>query len=251
MSGIQIQTTFGRTDLPVVTPLRDQIAAMPGLALWAQADPAHLTLDGNLITTWGDVAGGANTLHRVSLTSRAEFVGNQIAGYPAARFRGSDDVADGQVDIYSTAATLPDAAPYTLATVFKRTTSTNPDTIIGKFTDASTRVLLNCQNGAENVRLQHGTSTITRAITAGSWNYVLAAFTGSTLLMNVNGVDVPPVAAAGSMGAASVIIGALSGAGSQAFDGWLSDLLIFNADVLSDNGKKTLLTSYFRAEYGL
>jgi hypothetical protein len=58
MPGIQLQTTFGNAALPVVTPLADQIAAIPDLAIWAQADAAHLVLSGANITTWLDRAGG-------------------------------------------------------------------------------------------------------------------------------------------------------------------------------------------------
>ncbi len=249
---VEIQTTFGNAALPVVTPLADQIAAIPGLAIWAQADAAHLVLSGANITTWLDRAGGVNTLHRYVDASRAEYAGNQIAGYPAAIFRGTDTNADGTTDFYTTAVTLPTGAPYTMVAVFKRTANTTVDTLIAKFTDASNRAILQCEVAAANVSLKHGTSTLSGPINNGAWNYVIAAFTGSTLLMNVNGVDVTPVTAVGSMGTGSVIVGALAGpAGAQALDGAISDVMIFNADVLSNATYKAALIAYFDREYGL
>lgn len=251
MSGIQIQTTFGNSALPVVTPLAEQIAAIPDLAIWAQADAAHLVLSGVNITTWNDRAGGVNTLHRYSDAARAEYSADQIGGYPAAIFRGTDTVADGTPDYYSAGALLPAEDPYTMVAVFKRSGATTQDTLISKFTDASNRALLACQSGAANVRLQHGTSTISGPISDGAWNYVIAAFDGTTLLMNVNGVDITPVTAAGSMGAANVYVGGLNAAGTQALDGALSDVMIFNADVLSNATYKAALIAYFSREYGL
>lgn len=251
MSGIQLQTTFGNAALPVVTPLADTLAAIPDLAIWAQADAAHLVLSGANITTWNDRAGGSNTLHRYSDAARAEYSTDQIGGYAAAVFRGTDANVDGTNDYYTTAATLPAGDPYTLVAVFKRTTNTTQDTLISKFTDASNRALLACQSGAASVRLQHGTSTISGPITEGAWNYVIAGFDGSNLLMNVNGTDITPVTAAGSMGAANVFVGGLNSAGTQALDGALSDVMIFNADVLSNATYKAALIAYFDREYGL
>lgn len=247
-----LPVTFTTPGLPLATPLMDQIIADDRLFMWAQADSAHVTLAGAEIAAFNNVGAADRAFAAFSSVTRAGLVANRIAGkYAAAHFDGSTAPDDGASDVYtiSSGALVADA-PYAYAVVFRLDDTAGGTTLLSRFTDATNRAILAVSNADQtHVALQHGTSQIIGSLVSG-WNWVVAGYDGANLQMICNGVVSTPVAAAGSTGAATLALGALNGAGSQAVDGDIADALVFSADIFADDFA-LVLRDYFQTVYGL
>lgn len=253
MAGIRVNTTFTLAGMPVKTPKAEVIAAIPSLLVWGQADAATVTLSGAEITLFTDKAGGSGTFVPVASTRRALLEAGALGAYSAALFKGSTTSVDGATDCYTaTGITLAEDTPYSYFAVFKPSDTGNQDCIISRFTSTTVRALLAVEITTGNLLFQHGTATITHTgLTSDEWHYAICSFDGTDLKMTVDGVDKTPVTATGQTGSASIILGAITNGGSQAFDGYISDAAIFDDDVLGDPDQKAALIDFCRLAYGL
>ena len=252
MSGIILNTSFDNDNLPVSAKLSDRIKAIDSLVAWFQADSEHVTLASSEIATWTDKAGGAGVLTAVSASNRAVLTSGAISSYSAASFKGTPLNPSAVAMYLLSGASFPTTSPYSFAVVFNPADAANGDTVLGRFTDVSTRMILNIETGATSVNFSHGTSTYLRhPISSGTWCYVIGSFDGTNLRMYADGISYGAVAAAGTSGTANFLVGALTPVGSQAFDGSISDVMLFSDDIISDADQLAAVVEYITAVYGL
>lgn len=247
----KLNVKFTNENLPVSTSLRDQIKAIPSLFTWAQADSAHVTLAGTEITRFNDVAGGEVYFEPVSTARRADLVTDAIGQYSAGRFYGSTSFDDGAADCYlASGGVLTPNTPYSYAAIFKPADIADAANILSRYTDASNRAALYMTGGMEKVRFVHGSALVDAPVQIGSWSYAIASFDGTNINLRVNGVAATSTAAAGATGGAGLVLNALTSAGLQAFDGDISDALVFSGDIIG-SGEYEAIEDYARTVYGL
>lgn len=252
MPGITLNTTFSNAELPSSLPLGEQIVAEPSLLAWFQADAGHVTLSSNEILTMTDKAGGAGVLTPVSATRRPDLEAGALGSYSAAKFNGVT-TADGDSDVcVLSGVAVPSSGAYTYVAIFKPDDVSGGDTVCGRFTDASTRSILNIPNGVNAINFNHGsTSAMSHPIAVDEWSIVIAAFDGTDLHYYGDGVTYTPVTAVGTTGGTSFHVGALNSSGSQALDGYIADLMFFNSNVFDDPELLQVIKDYARLVYGL
>lgn len=253
MAGIKLLTTFNNDNLVPATSLGASIASAATLVGWFQADTQHAILDGNDINYFTDLGGGDGRFTRLASNSMAVLETDQIAGYSAAKFNGGtieSATPDGYV---FSGATLDTDAAYTYVALFKPADNVNGDTIISRFSGVDDRAILNMPNGAGVLRYQHGSGDGTaHPITPGEWCLVIAAYDGSaSAKLYADGITYPSVSTSGTSGSSNLYLGVLNDQLSQAFDGHLSDVMLFSEDLFANPTRLAEIKNYFQTVYGV
>lgn len=243
--------TFTNPNLPSAKSLRSQIKEIPNLFTWAQADPAYVDLAGEEITKFKDVAGGLVSFDPTGTNTRADLLSNQIAGHSAARFYGTTSADDGASDQYAaTGGTLVSTAPYSYAVVFKAADAADAANLISRFTDTSNRSAIYMTAGLNKIRFLHAATLTDAPITLNTWNYAIASYDGSSIHFRVNGVAATSFAATGTAGSGTLTLNARDTSGIQAFDGDMSDVMVFSSDIIG-SGDYAIVEQYIRQVYDL
>lgn len=243
--------TFTNPNLPSAKSLRSQIKEIPNLFAWAQADPAYVTLTGEEITKFKDVAGGLVSFDPTGTNTRADLVPNQIGGHSVARFYGATSADDGAADQYAaTGGVLVSTAPYSYVVVFKASDAADAANLISRYTDASNRSAIYMTGGLEKIRVLHGSTVTDAPITLNTWNYAIASHDGENLHLRVNGAAATSKATTGGAGTGPLTLNALNTTGTQSFDGDMSDVMVFSSDIIG-SGDYAVVEQYIRQVYGL
>lgn len=251
-SGIKLNIAFNDADdLPSAGPVASQIAAIPGLLGWFQADPLYTTIVSGGIDVFADRAGGANTFSKTSVNGRAVLTADQINGFYAADF----DPGGAGVDRYTfTGATFNANAAFTWVVVFRVDDTTADRNVLAVFTDASNKASINTGVGASTFRFQYGGGVgITAPVTVGQWHAAICSFDGTLMKMWADGNRLTDSDVTGTGGTASLVLGALNTAGAQGLDGAVSDALIFTGDLLDAENAAyfTSLRDYIKNVYDI
>ena len=258
MARINIKTTQKikhASALPSAVSPVDYIIGMASLVGWYQAaDPFVDVINGTEIDAFRDRAGGSVVFNRYSATNRADLVATtSMNGLTAAKFNGTT-TADGSTDYYVLSdSALPDVGgAFTYALAITPADNSGADYIFGRFQGSTQRAIISIAPGSDNIRFQVGSKVIEAPVVIGSANVVFASWDGDTLRMRVNGTDATPVDGTGEdVGTGPLFLGTFSVSGSQAFDGWVADAIVWEADLLGTNDAAIPnFESFCAANYG-
>lgn len=255
MAGVILNTIFNNAALPTSKSLVEQISTIPGLLGWFQGDSAKVEIDQGGIAGFNDVAGSSARFYRDSAENQAEVISNDLATYSAAVFNPAES-ANGKSDSYSLLnATLSPDSPYTYVAVFKQSANpenTGGDTIVGRYVSSASRAMVNIGGGATEVTFLHGDTFAHRhPIQKEQWHVVIASFDGTNLKFIGDDVTYESRVASGSTGSSAVRLGALSASGDQSFEGSISDVMLFQSDVIGTEDSLNLIKAYMKSVYGL
>jgi hypothetical protein len=257
MTGVVLDTTFPDDGEPYYSAdqnLKDDIAAITNLVAWFQADPAEVTFaTGTDIGTVTDVAGLTGTLTPTSTVRRPALADDQINGLEAFDFTRADSDSF-QLGV----ASLDTNADFSYAALFRPTDAgLTVQTIVGRQTDSSNRAVMWIIS-ADKLRFTYGADLTGEAnLTDGEWYLAICSLNESEgkLKLRVNGVnqteDVSITANAG--GTATVCVGAVNTAGGSPFGGEITDVWLFQKDILAtaNAADLALVEQYVQNVYGL
>jgi hypothetical protein len=250
MTGIVLNTQFNNPNLPIALSIAEQIMAAPSYFAWFQADAVYCDLAGAEISAWNDRSGNAAKFVGVSAASYADIEADKLGGYSAAKFNGTTSAET--VDVYGlNGLDLDTTLPYSYVAIYKPGDNVDGETLLGRFTNSTNRSILNAPNGLGLMRFQHGNNTIEHPVNIGEWNVTIAAWTGTQSRLSGNGGVISPVTATGASGSTQFALGALNTAGGQAFDGYISDIMMFSEDIFANASLLALVKEYISSVYGL
>lgn len=243
MPGITINTTFtGGASLPSALSRQEQILALPGLLMWAQADAAHITLAAGGIGTFRDVAGGdgvftAANADKATLdpATLGDYAVSTHVGADATRYNGSG-------------FTLAADEPYSYVAVFKPGDTSVDRSVIGRLSSATSRASLSVATGSGYGRLYHGSGTHFFSLNPAIWSVVGVSFDGTDLRAYCNGAYTTPTTAAGTTGSNTMTLAGYNDA--AAFDGMIADAMVFGSDIVG-NGDIELIAAHFASLYSI
>jgi hypothetical protein len=252
MSGITLNTAFNNSDLPSADDIVSQIIGITGFLAWFQADTDHVSLVGSEISGFQDKGGGSGILTAYASTRRAVLTENAINNNQAALFSGND-LSPGSEDLYTLSGITLDAnAAYTFAAIFKPTSAVGYwNGIIGRYISDSDCTYLSVVNNS-SIGFRRNEGVLTRPVIADEWNIAIGGWTGTQAKLYANGVTASPVASTGTVtNATQAYVGAINANVATTLDGYLSDLLIFQADLFADADGLALVKGYAEQVYGL
>lgn len=252
MSGITLNTVFNNSLLSSANSLGKQLSEMPTMLGWFQADDNHISLEGTEIVSFADRSNKNGAFLQVSSLSRAELVNSELQQYSAAQFV-DESTTGGSADVYRlNGANFNTNAAYSVVAVFKVTNPSDGDTVFAKFSSGTDRVVISINNPGNEVRFYHGGSEVlSHPIEPNKWCFLIASFDGNNLHLYADGIKYEEKPAIGTGGSGNVNIGALGDSGSQAFNGFISDIMIFSSDVVSNSNDLDVITGYMDLVYGL
>lgn len=254
MAGVILGGSFNNPTLPSSKSLVHQVSEIPGLVGWFQSDIASVETDQSGIVQFNDVAGSQAVFYRNSRDNQASLDNAQLESYSASLFNASDS-ANGLTDCYvlQGADIAPDS-PYTYVVVFKQSAAVDADgdALISRFTSSVARSLFHIDSGSNRVSFIHGnTPSPKHTFSKDKWCVLVGSFDGTSLKLIGDNITYPPVVASGTAGAADIIFGALNAYGGQPFKGWISDVMLFDRDIISSEQDLSIVKEYMRLVYGL
>lgn len=250
MSTILVPDTFTDTSLPVDSDLRTFLAAKSELHSWFQADIDYATVASGAVSSLKTLKpASAIALAQATAANRGVLSAKAaIGGYDALDFDGSNDRYD--------LATAPDFSnPFSVVMLAQVTSLAASNNLFGRFTGPAQQTTI--QSGTFGLLYYQGgaSGTIANAanFAAGVPHLIIAGASGGVARAKADNLAPVTFAAAGAASSAAIAIGALSSGGAAPLGGWVSDVMIFAADLLAA-GNETLLANvraYFAGTYGL
>ncbi len=247
MAGIRIDTVFTDTTLPTGASLASQLLGSTGLSHWFQADPSYVTLGtGQNIASFTDRVATGQSFTQATSANQATLDANVFGTYAGADFTAANN------DSYTLSGSQPTlTAPFSICVVFKTRATTAAQNLLGSFTSGSIRSILNRGSTAAQLQHQYGTSNMVFPIVDGVVQALIYGFDGAYLRGSIGGgVEIPKVAAAGAPGTGTMVMGTLTG-GGQPFDGFISDVIMFNNCVLDNPTALANLRALVAGVYGV
>jgi hypothetical protein len=233
-------TDFGNSALPKDGYLDDVLREVPNLTAWARAQAGEVTIaNTDRIFTFNDkITAGQFTFTQSTDANRPTLLGNQINGYSAANFDGTNDFL-----VWS--LPLPDTTQaFSIAALFRQDATQDFGAITSRFTSGTNKAMsMICT--PTGLELQHGdyTSDTTRpgVIAAkhvkGQWTLAILSSDTRVVRGRVNGVDYDPVATNNPSNTNFFALGsANSGGASFPFKGQIAGFKFFNIDILAPTG---------------
>lgn len=253
MSVVKIPYKTGRTDLRLDTDLLTAIRALPGLAFWAQAETSRVTLTdgttlgvGTQINNFNDVNEGGTNMSRRLAAARAILTPNSLNGWSVA------DFVRAEADSYLWSGTLNADLPFSFV-VFARVDDVAANqAIMSCYSTDDAKAMFYIPASGSTFRWQYGTTKwLTGPLTVGSYQKIIGTFDGTRIKLRVGNVLIGELEVVQDGWSASVTLGAQTPAGANAFDGKLSDTLIFTTDILANDAALALIDRYAEIMYRL
>lgn len=245
MKAININATLSGAGLDTATSLAAQILGNANVRHWFQADASSVTESGDGISVWADRKDSGITLVSAS-GNRAALTGAAINGYSAALF---DPAALDKAVFTGTAPDLNAAHSWVVFT--KPLSAAASRAVFSSFTTSSSMDGLAYDVTNSYWFYRHGSvRVINIPVTVGAWNAHILSTDASNIRVRANGVEMAPLAKAGSPGTAQIYIGSLNSS-SQYFDGYISDLLYIDGCVLDNPTLMSALREFALDVYGV
>lgn len=245
---IQISAPFSNPNLPLATPLSQQIKGIAGYLAWFEADAKATIMDGttpSLITTFKDLAGGATTFSQATSAKKATLASGKFGAYSGAVFDGANDLY-----AYSAALTLTSA--FTWVVIFNPNAVTSY--LLSSFTSASQRSLLTFNSGAA-MSFNHGAGALSLGIPAAGAPHIAIVSSNTTQLKGMlDGVAATPITTDNNAGTNGLALGSLYPATANGlFSGAVADVMLFSADLLDPSrvADLTKIRQFATNVYGL
>lgn len=240
---IQIDTNFNNANLPSALPYDEQILALPSLTEWFQADPSAVTVVAGSVSDLVSKKASARVFTQGTVGRRGALVPSAIGGFPALALDGLDDnyaLTDG-----------PNLAlPFGWAVIFRSTDNGANQNVMGRFSSSSSRCILNLSSSG-TLAFQIGSSSIGGPVTRDAWHLAILGSDGSNMYMRLDGADIAPVAHNGNVSSNPFYLGTLNPSLSQCFLGRVSDVWLFDQNILGSAATIELIEGFARQVYGL
>ncbi|WP_320377279.1 hypothetical protein [Escherichia coli] len=249
--GLAINQDVNNDTLPVHGTVAGSLFYDAGVINWFQADQRFVTTSENDdIVSFNDVKGTINKLLRSSSSASATLVEELFNGFPGARFNASEQ----DRSLFSGNA-LATTQKFTWAGVATLRTLSASCTLLGTFTSASIRAILNVSisgGNAGKLAFLFGTASCFGPTLELDEPFAFACgYDGTNIFLRVNGQLFTTVAA-GSPSTSVFSLGALPG-GSQFWDGDVAEVFICNVPLNTSAGSELLakISNYFSKVYRL
>lgn len=244
---IKYDFSLNNPNLPQLKTLAEQMADLPNLAGWYQAQDDFLDVSGGRIVTWTPRIGSAPSFAQANNTLRADIVAGAINGWAAAEFRRSD------LTLYRAASTVDLTGACALAVLWKPSLDETAQGLISTLTDSTHRFSL-AQTGSGQpgiLRGYLGASAVANASVAiGEWQLAVIEKDASQFRVRNNGTQSALVSHDNEVGTDVLTLGCLDLANSAAFDGQISDFWIFDTMILGTSAFD-LVRKYVSTMYGV
>lgn len=236
----KLNITVTNPALAAAAPLGSEIMAAASFQDWWQADAQHATLAAGRATALISRSGSGRNLAQVTEVEQATLTSGAIGAYSALAFSGGQQ--------YSMIGTDPEV-PLTWAVIYKQT-QVEDATVFSSRTDASnqTRFAISL---AQNAFFQHGSGLAQLPHRAGEWNLAIMGHDAVNVFISLNGSEYATAATNNAGGSTSRVLGALSGAGSQPFNGFVSDIIALTGGPLGNASIIGKVKDFARVTYGI
>lgn len=247
MSSIRVPGAFAIAGLPSFGEINDEIIARPGLTAWFQVDPEYgAAIAAAKVASITDLKRSGVTLVQAIAERRPAFAEAQVGGEAAMLFDGATTRIPLSINQNFKVA-------HSLAFIVKRSTA-SAGVIYGSNSTGSTAEYL-WFNTANQVEFkQSNRNVLLPAPAIGKYDLVVAAADGAggiklsvaALLGEASGGD------NGASNDSPLVVGSLNNTGSSFFNGGISDMWVYNTDILgSDDTDLQLLRDYAFYNYGI
>jgi hypothetical protein len=247
MAGIVIDTVFTNTALPVGESLAAGVLASDNLQHWFQADGAHVDLTGDTIDNWIDRKGSGRVLAPVAGSATLDDAA--LGAFPAALF---DDASS---DHYAlSGSTLPWSGAFTIAAVARLDDLASGLRMLVGAGSGSTFYLGRIDT--QTMRLRCGGTNNINAVFPNTtdWFSVIASYDGTSVgKVSINGAAAISGAASDPSVSSATVLGATASSGTGFWSGHISDLMIWNIDLLASGAaaERARVEAFFASAYGI
>lgn len=239
-------TDFNNPALPSGASLASRIAAMPGLRSWWRVG-ADNTLVSGAISNINPRAGASSVaLAQGTADRRPVYTEGAFGTYPGADFDGVNDVL--------VAGSLPytKGGTFTWGAILEADAVAAAQYFMALFETVGQSSTL-FVNSSGHPTFQHGNGTVTIAQDMRAQKLLLlASSNGTQIKLRVNGVDATPAATNNAQSASFLTIGASNTLGTLLPASCrISDVFVWQSDVLSFPNSIDIVEAYARRAYGV
>lgn len=164
-----------------------------GCILWLRSDLGITKDGGNLVSAWADQSDGGNNAIQNTAADKPTWAANIRAGHPALLFNGTES----HMSANALAASLDgDDTPYTFFWAFQITAEVGTRMLFSASLDGASFPLIQYYASMTGGRLYYSNRTdplggggdVSGGLPDTSWHYAVAVYTGTAVLLVVDGV---------------------------------------------------------------